>query len=227
MIQGLVMFDSAQRIALRNRRYCELYGLSPEIVRPGLSFRDLLMLRRETGSLFEDVDEVFSRVAESLVEGKVLSVLRPAKNGRLVRIASEPLESGGWVATHEDVTERQQLLAVRERAETLAREKSAQLDAALNNMAHGLCLYDAEGRIILFNRRYCELMGENENNLQGLLLVDVLRRRAAAGGFLPEPEEYVASILAKVRAGEIASVEVPGANNRILRVVRHPIEAAG
>jgi len=227
MTQGLVMFDSAQRIALRNRRYCELYGLSPEIVRPGLSFRDLLMLRRETGSLFEDVDEVFSRVAESLVEGKVLSVIRPAKNGRLVRIASEPLESGGWVATHEDVTERQQLLAVRERAETLAREKSAQLDAALNNMAHGLCLYDAEGRIILFNRRYCELMGENENHLQGLLLVDVLRRRAAAGGFLPDPEEYVTSILAKVRAGEIVSVEVPGANNRILRGVRHPIEAAG
>jgi diguanylate cyclase (GGDEF)-like protein len=221
------MFDSAQRIALRNRRYFELYGLSPEIVRPGLSFRDLLMLRRETGSLLEDVDEVFSRVAESLVEGKVLSVIRPAKNGRLVRIASEPLESGGWVATHEDVTERQQLLAVRERAETLAREKSAQLDAALNNMAHGLCLYDAEGRIIVFNRRYCELMGENESQLQGLLLVDVLRRRAAAGGFLPDPGEYVASILAKVRAGEIASVEVPGANNRILRVVRHPIEAAG
>ena len=51
--------------------------------------------------------------------------------------------------------------------------------------------------------------------------------RAAAGGFLPDPREYVASILAKVRAGEIASVEVPGANNRILRVVRHPIEAAG
>jgi PAS domain-containing protein len=95
MTRGLVMFDSAQRIALRNRRYGELYGLSPEIVRPGLSFRDLLMLRRETGSLLEDVDEVFSRVAESLVEGKVLSVIRPAKNGRLVRIASEPLESGG------------------------------------------------------------------------------------------------------------------------------------
>src|SRR5262249_93770 len=44
---------------------------------------------------------------------------------------------------------------------------------------------------------------------------------------LPDPEKYVASILASVRAGEIASVEVPGANNRILRVVRHPIEAAG
>jgi PAS domain-containing protein len=49
MTQGLVMFDGAQRIALRNRRYCELYGLSPEVVKPGLSFRDLLTLRRKSG----------------------------------------------------------------------------------------------------------------------------------------------------------------------------------
>src|SRR6185437_11282770 len=172
------------------------------------SFRDLLLMRREAGSLFEDVDDVLDRVGESLLEGKVHSIIRPAKNGRLVRIANQPLQGGGWVATHEDVTERQQLLAVRERAETLAREKSAQLDAALNNMAHGLCLYDAEGRIVVFNRRYCELMAENENRLQGLLLVDVLRRRAAAGRFLPDPERYVASILAAVRAGAITTEEV-------------------
>jgi len=56
----------------------------------------------------------------------------------MIRIVSEPLRDGGWVATHEDVTERQQLLEFRERAEAIAREKSAQLDAALNNMAHGL-----------------------------------------------------------------------------------------
>jgi PAS domain-containing protein len=64
MTQGLVMFDGAQRIALRNRRYCELYGLSPEVVTPGLPFRDLLTLRSKTGSLFEDVDDVFDRVTE-------------------------------------------------------------------------------------------------------------------------------------------------------------------
>jgi len=72
-----------------------------------------------------------------------------------------------------------------------------------------------------------EAAGEDENGLLGRSLVEVLRRRAAAGEILPDPEKYVASILASVRAGEIASVEVPGANNRILRVVRHPIEAAG
>jgi len=227
MSQGLVMFDASHHIAVRNRRYCDLYGLSPDVVKPGLSFRELLVLRSQTGSLFEDVDDVFNRVSESLVEKKVLSVIRPAKNGRLMRIVSEPLDGGGWVATHEDVTERQQLLEIRERAETMAREKSAQLDAALSNMAHGLCLYDAEGRIVLFNRRYCEAMGMDEAGLKGRSLVDVFRHRAAAGEVLPDPEEYVASVLASVRAGEIATVEAPGANNRILRVVRHPIEAAG
>src|SRR5690348_15467265 len=51
MTQGLVMFDSAHRIALRNRRYCELYDLPPEVVTPGLSLRDLLILRKNAGSL--------------------------------------------------------------------------------------------------------------------------------------------------------------------------------
>ena len=68
------------------------------------------------------MDDVFARVTKTLTERKEISVIRPAKDGRLVRIASEPLEGGGWVATHEDVTERQQLLEVRERAEALARE---------------------------------------------------------------------------------------------------------
>ena len=119
------------------------------------------------------------------------------------------------------------MLEVRERAEAVAQEKSAQLDAALNNMAHGLCLHDADGRIIMCNRRYREFMGDEDEPVEGNALVDVLRRRAAAGHALPDPEPYVASILTKVRAGEVGLAEMRGANNRILRVVRHPIETGG
>ncbi len=70
MSQGLVMFDASHRVALRNRRYCELYGLAPEIVKSGLSFRDLLILRKEAGSLVDDVDEILDRVNESLAKGQ-------------------------------------------------------------------------------------------------------------------------------------------------------------
>jgi diguanylate cyclase (GGDEF)-like protein/PAS domain S-box-containing protein len=227
MTQGLVMFDSAQRLALRNRRYCELYGLSLDAVKPGIHFRDLLMLRKQSGSLFEDPEGAFNRITEILAEGKMRTVIRPAKDGRIVSIVTEPLDGGGWVATHEDITERRQLLEIRKRAEAVAREKSEQLDAALNNMAHGLCLHDADGRIILCNRRYREFMGDDGARLEGHALVDVLRRRVAAGAALPDPEQFVASILMKVRAGKVVTAEMPGANNRILRVVRHPIASGG
>jgi diguanylate cyclase (GGDEF)-like protein/PAS domain S-box-containing protein len=227
MTQGLVMFDGAQRLALRNRRYCELYGLSLDAVNPGLTFRELLMLRKESGSLFEDFEAVSNRLTEILAEGKLHTIIRPAKDGRIVRIVTELLDGGGWVATREDITERQELLEVRERAEAVAREKTAQLDAALNNMAHGLCLHDTDGRIIMCNRRYREFMGDDDEPVEGHALVDVLRRRATAGQELPDPEQYVASILTKVRAGEVMLAEMRGANNRILRVVRHPIKAGG
>jgi diguanylate cyclase (GGDEF)-like protein/PAS domain S-box-containing protein len=227
MSLGLIMFDADRRIVLRNRRYCELYGLPPEIVRPGLSFRDLLILRRQTGSLLEDVDETLSQFLGSLAERGVVSFLHRPAPGRIVRIVSESLREGGWVSTLEDVTERQGLLDTLERAEALAREKSAMLDVALNNMAHGICLYDADGNIVVFNRRYCEFMGEGELLRPGTSLLDVLRRRAAAGEFEADPDESFAAILASVRAGEVASREVSGADNRILRVVRHPIETGG
>src|ERR1700724_675350 len=40
MTQGLLLYDSAQRLIVCNRRYIEMYGLSPDVVKPGLSFRD-------------------------------------------------------------------------------------------------------------------------------------------------------------------------------------------
>ena len=42
MSQGLCMFDSQGRIVVRNRRYIEMYNLSPEIVRPGCALHELI-----------------------------------------------------------------------------------------------------------------------------------------------------------------------------------------
>ena len=60
MSQGLVMFDASHRIVMCNRRYMELYDVSPAVVKPGLSFRDLLFHRKECGSFFGDVDEYYT-----------------------------------------------------------------------------------------------------------------------------------------------------------------------
>jgi PAS domain-containing protein len=151
MSQGLMMFDSSRRLALCNRRYVELYGVSPEVVQPGLSFRDLLIHRKQTGSFFGDVEEYCTLMADAMDAGKTTTLIVETSGGRLVRIVNEPLEGGGWVATHEDVTERQRLLEAHERSEKLIGEQRHQLNVALNNMTHGLCMFDAEGHIVLPN----------------------------------------------------------------------------
>jgi PAS domain-containing protein len=56
MTQGLLLYDSAARLVICNQRYIEMYGLSPNVVKPGCSLRDLIAHRKETGSFKGDVD---------------------------------------------------------------------------------------------------------------------------------------------------------------------------
>ena len=55
------------------------------------------------------------------------------------------------------------------------------LDTALENMSQGLCMFDAEGRILLFNERYGEMMGRTGLPLKGRLLIDVLVDQQSRG----------------------------------------------
>ncbi len=56
MTQGLTMFDAQGRITLINRRYLDMYKLSPEIVKPGCMLKQLIQHRKDTGLFAGDVD---------------------------------------------------------------------------------------------------------------------------------------------------------------------------
>jgi diguanylate cyclase (GGDEF)-like protein/PAS domain S-box-containing protein len=104
MNQGLLLFDSSQRLVVCNQRFIEIYGLSPDVVKPGCSFRDLIVHRSEVGSLQCDVDQHCLRMLEHLSRGE--SVINPAPGGRSIQVTHRLVSDGGWVATHEDITER-------------------------------------------------------------------------------------------------------------------------
>src|SRR5437764_11454848 len=53
MSQGLNMFDSAGRLVLSNARYIEMYGLSSERVKPGVTVRELVDMRLAAGTFFK------------------------------------------------------------------------------------------------------------------------------------------------------------------------------
>jgi diguanylate cyclase (GGDEF)-like protein len=107
MTQGLLLYDSAQRLVVCNQRYISMYGLSPDVVKPGLAFRDLVTHRRETGSFKGDVDAFISTVLRNVALGETTHSVVETSDGRSILIVNQPLKNG-WLTTHEDITERRQ-----------------------------------------------------------------------------------------------------------------------
>ena len=227
MSQGLVLFDSNTRIAVVNRKYIEIYGLSPDVVKPGLSFIDLIRHRKETGSFHGDVEQYCADIDAELAQGKATSLIADLPGGRSILIVNQPITAGGWVATHEDITERQALLLARDEAVRQLREQKVLLDTALNNMAHGLCMFDAQGHLVLFNQRYCEMMKLPAESLLGRSLLDLMKHRKSTGEFTRDPDQFFSSILAAVRAGETTTRIMETGGGCYMRAVDHPMADGG
>jgi diguanylate cyclase (GGDEF)-like protein len=100
------------------------------------------------------------------------------------------------------------------------------LDSAIGNMSQGLCMFDADGRIMLFNERYSEMMDRGGMALQGRLLIDVLQDQKSAGKWDGDPEEFFDMVVAAARAGQSLS-RIVTRNGRAIRVVDQPKRGGG
>ncbi len=115
MPQGLCMFDSASRVVFCNEPYLKMYELTREQTAPGTSQRQLLQYRRAAGSLIcVDIDEHIAAVKRAISQGEVVKVVEI--KGRLITISYRTVTGGGWVTTHEDVTEQRRRAQEHDRA---------------------------------------------------------------------------------------------------------------
>ena len=106
MSQGLCMFDTHGRIVVVNCRYIEMYKLSAAIVRAGCTLHQLIQHRKDTGLLKGDVASYCKKILDGIRDGNAASFYVQASDGRIVLAKNEPLAGGGWVSTHEDITEQ-------------------------------------------------------------------------------------------------------------------------
>lgn len=155
MLQGLTLFDQHRRLVVCNQRYIEMYGLSPDVVRPGCYLRDLIAHRNDLGSIRVEIEQYCDQIVDHAARGATVTL--NTAEGRIIQITHRSLPDGGWVATHEDITERsRQENAILQQASELARI-NMQFDAALSNMAQGLCMFDGDKRLVVWNERYAGL----------------------------------------------------------------------
>ena len=109
------------------------------------------------------------------------------------------------------------------RSKDKLRRQKLLLDAALANMSQGLCMFDPDGRIVLFNERYQELTGLSAAALEGHSLLDVIKSRVLPGS----PEEFVAQVVAAMREGKTNTRVIETTDGRTLRVIEQPRQEGG
>jgi PAS domain S-box-containing protein len=130
MSQGLGMFDSAGRLLLINNRYREMYGLSPEQAKPGDTLRDLFQQRVKVGTFSGDVDQYVDGVMQQFARGENVDRIVETPDGRFYSVSNRLLPRGGWVSTHEDITERRRLDQERDHVAAQDRRR-AEVDMAI------------------------------------------------------------------------------------------------
>jgi diguanylate cyclase (GGDEF)-like protein/PAS domain S-box-containing protein len=152
MSQGLTLFDADRNLMVCNRRFAEMYGLSAEQTRPGTSFSDIIRHRQARGTFMAMTPAAYLGRAQQLVDAtKSFELSNELSDGRTIFLHSQPLHGGGWVSTHEDITERR-------RAE-----------AALAFMAHHDGLTELPNRT-LFQQRLVEAIAMAQRGTHCALL---------------------------------------------------------
>lgn len=98
MTHGLCMFDANRNLIICNRAYAELYALPEQLTRPGTPWDQIESHRTICGS--------GSSEQENLTAFKGTSFNDKLADGREIFVSRRPMSGGGWVAVHEDVTQR-------------------------------------------------------------------------------------------------------------------------
>jgi methyl-accepting chemotaxis protein len=107
MTQGVVLWDATGRLVVRNDRYLTMYGISPDLGKPGTALIDIVRHRVATGSLRRDPAQYCAEVLEAIAAGKVMRFVTEMPDGRAISVENRPIpDSSYWVGTHDDITER-------------------------------------------------------------------------------------------------------------------------
>ena len=106
MSQGLTMFDGDGRLIMYNGRYLEMYRLGPDDVRPGITLREVIESRIRNNGFSGDPEKYIADLTAAVRDRRPMNHLVELPDGRTVALAIQPMAVGGWVATHEDITER-------------------------------------------------------------------------------------------------------------------------
>jgi diguanylate cyclase (GGDEF)-like protein len=233
MPYGLCVWGEDLTLQVFNSLYAETFGMEPDAIEAGMSLRECCHAVIEAGNYFGySVDELhdvmvgrFQRQDHKDGICRYEQILRD----RNIRSTYTRRRGVGWLVTHEDITDASDHLTALTRRDADLAQQAMRFETAVDNMAHGLCMIDADHRLVICNANYASLYGlPGELQSPGTLLTDILDYRFENGmrpkeGPMAFLHRRVRTISEGKRNVDICEFE----NGQIISVVHQPMEDGG
>ena len=214
MNQGLCMFDADNALLVWNERYVSMYRIDPKMIWHGCTIRDLLDARIAAGTFPLDPTRYDAELRAALKQGKNFTLNIELNDGRIIAVVNQPTKGGGWVATHEDITERK-------RAERELERTRSFLDTIIENVPSPIIVKDIpELRYLLINRAAEKLLGVDRSMMLNKTAADVMPALSA--------EKIEAEDMKLIASGKSLyldehTIATPGNGTRIVTAARMPV----
>ena len=229
---GFCVWSSQFKLVMFNQHYLDIYGFPKKRVRKGMTIEAIVRLSSELGNHPGETPEQFLETYKRELlnnRGGARAKVREAVAGnRWLETAHVYSPGLGWVVTHEDVTEEIASDEIVQRRKRELERQNIRLDAAVNNISQGLCMYDAKGRLVICNQPYQRIYNLPEHLLKpGTQLDDIL-------GYLFDEgmqagnnrDEYIRWRRDVISRGEYGK-NIHELNGRTIMMQHHPMQDGG
>ncbi len=113
-------------------------------------------------------------------------------------------------------------------AESVQTQPEMLLKTAIESTPHGLCIFDADLRVLVSNSHFAEMYGLTPAQTRpGTPLREILNSRVAASYSPPDAARYIADCLSNAGSGETHHATDELRNGTIIAVSRHPMLEGG
>lgn len=160
MPQGVVMLDAAGQIVVVNDQYRKMYSLPPAI-KAESSLADIVRFMVQNRLLAGSASKVLAAMQARIAKQQPIVTQTELTDGRVIRVAEQPMAGGGWVSTHDDVTEQLKMQRILERTERF-------LVTVIENVPEAIAAKDARSlRYVFVNRAAEELFELPRGSIMG------------------------------------------------------------
>ncbi|HVY52635.1 MAG TPA: EAL domain-containing protein [Devosia sp.] len=176
---GFCVWSSEFKLVMWNRHYLDLYGFPADRIRKGMMLEEVVRLSSELGNHPGQTPQQFVTAYKKELRnnrGGARAKSRELLAGnRTIETAHVYSPGLGWVVTHEDVTEEIASSEIVQRRKRELERQNIRLDAAVNNISQGLCMFDAKQRLVICNTPYAKIYGLTDELVKpGTPLDDIL-----------------------------------------------------